>query len=447
MLERSSEYAVRSSQLPERRTPHSVFNRRTFLRAGSLATLGLSLQNRVLAKGAAKAKSCILIWLDGGPSHLETFDLKPDAPAEVRGPFQTIQTKVTGTHICELLPNTAKIADKIAIVRSMTSPLGEHGLANHYLLTGYKPSPVLQYPSLGSVVTEVRGGTQTLPPYTAIPDASTYMGAGYLGQSRQPFALGGDPAKPDFKVRDLDFYPGVTSGRLERRREFVGQLDRFHEKGDSAAVSDRAFEQAFRMVTSPEAKRAFDLNDEKAATRGNYGPRTVGQSCLLARRLVERGVSFVTVNNPGWDTHGDLVLRLKEGYAGAKVGVGLIPTFDLAFAALVSDLSDRGMLDETLVIAMGEFGRTPKVNTQKGRDHWPRAFSVALAGGGIRGGQVLGASDRVGESPAERPVTPGDLAATIFTILGVKPAHELHTSDGRPVAVNQGGEVIKELLA
>ncbi|MSR52429.1 MAG: DUF1501 domain-containing protein, partial [Gemmataceae bacterium] len=200
MLERSSEYAVRSSQLPERRTPHSVFNRRTFLRAGSLATLGLSLQNRVLAKGAAKAKSCILIWLDGGPSHLETFDLKPDAPAEVRGPFQTIQTKVTGTHICELLPNTAKIADKIAIVRSMTSPLGEHGLANHYLLTGYKPSPVLQYPSLGSVVTEVRGGTQTLPPYTAIPDASTYMGAGYLGQSRQPFALGGDPAKPDFKV-------------------------------------------------------------------------------------------------------------------------------------------------------------------------------------------------------------------------------------------------------
>jgi len=212
-------------------------------------------------------------------------------------------------------------------------------------------------------------------------------------------------------------------------------------------ISDRAFEQAFRMVTSPEAKHAFDLNDEKPATRGNYGPRTVGQSCLLARRLVERGVSFVTVNNPGWDTHGDLVLRLKEGYAGAKVGEGLIPTFDLAFAALVSDLSDRGMLDETLVIAMGEFGRTPKVNTQKGRDHWPRAFSVALAGGGIRGGQVIGASDRVGESPADRPVTPGDLAATIFTILGLKPSHELHTSDGRPVAVNQGGEVIKELLA
>jgi hypothetical protein len=423
-------------------------HRRDFLRIGSLSALGFTLTDRVRLQAAGpnpavKAKSCILLWLDGGPSHLETFDLKPDAPAEVRGPFQPIKTKVPGIEICELLPNTAKLADKIAIGRSVTSPLGEHGLANHYLLTGYKPSPVLQYPSLGSVVAEVRGGRQTLPPYTAIPDASAVMGAGFLGKARQPFAVGSDPAKPDFRVRDLDFFPGVTTGRMDRRREFVEQLDRFQQKGESNP--DPAFEQAYRLVTSADAKRAFNFSDEKPATRATYGPRTIGQSCLLARRLVERGVSFVTVNNPGWDTHGDLVLRLKEGYTGAKVGVGLIPTFDLAFAALVSDLSERGLLDETLVIAMGEFGRTPKVNTARGRDHWPRVFSVVLAGGGIRGGQVFGSSDRVGESPADKPVTPADLAATIFTLLGVDPARELHTSDGRPVAVNQGGRVIREL--
>jgi hypothetical protein len=368
--------------------------------------------------------------------------LKPDAPAEVRGPFEPIKTKIPGIEICELLPNTAKVTDKIAIVRSITSPLGEHGLANHYLLTGYKPSPVLQYPSLGSVVSEVRGGRHTLPPYTAIPDAGSSMGAGFLGAARQPFAVGSDPAKPDFRVRDLDFYPGVSTGRMDRRREFVAQLDRFQKETEA----DPALDQAYRLVISPEAKKAFDLSEEKPAVRQAYGPRTIGQSCLLARRLIERGVSFVTVNNPGWDTHGDLVLRLKEGYAGAKVGVGLIPTFDLAFAALVNDLSDRGLLDETLVLAMGEFGRTPKVNTQRGRDHWPRAFSVVLAGGGIRGGQVLGKSDKVGESPSDRPVTPADLAATIFTLLGVNPSHELHTGDGRPVAVNQGGNVVKELI-
>jgi len=421
-------------------------DRRDVLRIGSLTALGLTLGDRMRLRAAdPKAKSCILLWLDGGPSHLETFDVKPDASAEVRGPFQPMKTAVRGMEICELMPNTAKVADKIAIVRSVTSPLGEHGLANHYLLTGYKPSPVLQYPSLGSVVAEVRGGRPTLPPYTAIPESSAVMGAGFLGPARQPFAVGSDPAKPDFRVRDLDFYPGVSTGRMDRRREYLEQLDRFQKRTE--VEPDPAFDQAYRVVTSSEAKRAFDLSEEKPPVRASYGPRTLGQSCLLARRLVERGVAFVTVNNPGWDTHGDLVLRLKEGYSGAKVGVGLIPTFDLAFAALVTDLADRGLLDETLVIAMGEFGRTPKVNTARGRDHWPRVFSIALAGGGIRGGQVYGASDRVGESPADKPVTPADLAATIFTLLGISPSKELHTSDGRPVAVNQGGKVIKELCA
>jgi hypothetical protein len=328
----------------------------------------------------------------------------------------------------------------------MTSPLGEHGLANHYLLTGYQPSPVLDYPSYGSVIAQARQGERTLPPYVAIPEFKSTSGAGFLGRAFDPFATGGDPAKPDFRVRDLDFYPGVTAERMDRRREFVRQIERLQQASDMSQPADPQFEQAYRLVTSPAAKQAFDLSQESANVRANYGPRTFGQSCLLARRLVERGVPFVTVQYTGWDTHDNLVLRLKEGYAGAQVGVGLIPTFDQAFAALVGDLSQRGLLDSTLVIAMGEFGRTPKLNAQGGRDHWPRVFSVVLAGGGVPGGQVIGASDRVGESPSERPVTPSDLARTIYTLLGVNPDGELWTRDGRPVRINQGGQVVRELV-
>jgi hypothetical protein len=421
-------------------------NRRDLLRIGSLSPLGLSLLNLPAhAKpSVVKAKSCILIWLDGGPSHLETWDIKTDAPAEVRGPFQAIKTNVAGIQIGECFPHTAKITDKIAIIRSMTSPLGEHGLANHYLLTGYKPSPVLNYPSYGSVLSELRGGSHSLPPYVAIPDAGPAMGAGFLKATRQPFACGGDPAKSDFRIRDLDFYPGVDAARLDRRHQYLSQVDRFQQRVEA---SDPIMEQAYRLVTTPDAKGAFNLTEEKESTRLRYGPRTIGQSCLLARRLVERGVPFVTVNNPGWDTHDNLVVRLKEGYAGAKEGVGLIPSLDLALSGLIGDLSERGLLDETLVIAMGEFGRTPKVNTARGRDHWPRVSSLVMAGGGIRGGQVVGSSDRTGESPSNRPVTPSDLAATLYTLLGINPKHELSTNDGRPIAINQEGKVIQELLA
>jgi hypothetical protein len=425
--------------------------RRDILRVGGLTALGLGLPDVFRRRAAAadkpaKAKSCILLWLDGGPSHLETFDPKPDVPADVRGPFRPIQTKTPGVEICELLPRTAQVTDRLAIVRSMTSPLGEHGIANHYLLTGYQPSPVLDYPSYGAVVSRVRGGNHVLPPNVAIPEFKATAGSGFLGMAHQPFAVGGDPAKPDFRVRDLTEFPGVTVDRLHRRREFLAAFDAAQSNVERSAPADPTFEQAYRLVTSPAAKKAFDLNDETNATRARYGPRTVGQSCLLARRLVERGVPFVTVHNTGWDTHGDLVLRLRDGYAGAKVGVGLIPSFDLAFAALVEDLAERGLLDDTLVVAMGEFGRTPKLNTAGGRDHWPRVFSVALAGGGIKGGQVIGSSDRVGESPRDEPVTPADLARTIYTLLGIDPSHELLTPDGRPVQVNQGGRVIAKLI-
>lgn len=431
-------------------------SRRDAVRVGGLSALGLSLfgglqPNPALA-GTTSAKSCILLWLDGGPSHLETFDVKPDAPSEVRGPFQPIPTNVTGTFISEVLPSTAKITEKIAIVRSMTSPLGEHGLANEYLLSGYKPTPVLDYPSYGSVVSKLRGGQHDLPSYVAIPDFRSPAGAGFLGSEFGPFAIGGDPSKKDFRVRDLDFYPGVNSNRMERRRDVVAQLERFQRAGEAsgregAQVSDPRFEQAYRMVTSSQAKKAFDLSEENEAMRAKYGLGFFGQSCLMARRLVESGVAFVTVNYVGWDTHESLVLRLKEGYTGAKVGVGLGPTFDRGFASLVSDLSDRGMLNDTLVIAMGEFGRTPKLNTRGGRDHWPRVFSVVMAGGGVSPGIVVGASDAIGESPADRPVTPVDLACTIYHLLGIDPSFEMHTTDGRPVQVNQGGQLVKELLA
>lgn len=426
--------------------------RRDLLRVGSLSALGLRLADLFRSRSVAaekqpvRAKSCILLWLDGGPSHLETFDLKPEAPAEVRGPFQAIDTNVSGIQISELLPQTARVCDKLAILRSLTSPLGEHGLANHYLLTGYKPSPVLQYPSYGSVVAQVRGGDQVLPSYVAIPE-SRNAGAGFLGTTYEPFVTGGDPSKPDFRIPDLDYFPNVDQPRLDRRREYLSLFDAAQFEAESRGLpADVPFEKAYRLVTSSEAKKAFDLSAESSEVRARYGPRMFGQSCLLARRLIERGVPFATVVNTGWDTHDGLVLRLRDGYSGAKVGVGLVPTFDQGFAALISDLADRGILDETLVIAMGEFGRTPKLNTRAGRDHWPRVFSAIVAGAGIHGGQVIGSSDRVGESPHENPVTPGDLARTIYTLLGINPDLELRTPDGRPVAVNQGGKVISELV-
>ena len=417
--------------------------RRDFLRIGSLVSLGLCSQGGVARSADAKAKSCILLWLDGGPSHLETFDPKRDVPDQVRGPFQSIATVVPGIEFSELLKSTAGIADKLAIVRSMTSPLGEHGIANQYMLSGYQPGSPVDYPSMGSVVAHHRESKSPLPKYIAVPESRPSMGAGFLGSEFAPFSIGGDPAKLDFRVRDLDYFPGLDTERLNRRRQFLEQI----ESIDSALSKDQlqldpAFEQAFRLVSTPEAKRAFQLNEESEQTKERYGRRTFGQGCLLARRLVEHGAGFVSVVQTGWDTHQNLTLALRDGFTGAKVGVGLVPTFDQAFSALIEDLQQRRMLDETLVVAMGEFGRTPKLNTGGGRDHWPRVFSVVLAGGGVRGGQVIGSSDRIGESPLDQPISPADLAHTIYTLLGINPEDELVTPDGRPIRINQAGHFI-----
>ena len=435
--------------------------RRDLLRVGGLTAFGLGmgelfqLQRSSLANQAAplpiKAKSCILIWLDGGPSHLETFDLKPEAPTEVRGPLEAIPTAVPGIPISECLPETATVMNHVAIIRSMTSPLGEHNFGTHYMMTGYKPTPVLEYPTFGGVTAHLRRPDSVLPPNIAIPQfrvgGGRLSGGGFLPPQTRPFSVGGDPAKAEFKVRDLDLAKGLDLIRLDRRRRFTEQLDRFNALGGPEPGTNPDLARAFQLITSNDAKAAFDLHQEPSEVARRYGPKTIGKSCLLARRLIERGVPFVTVNNRGWDTHNDMYTRLKEGYTGAKKPVGLIPSLDLAFSGLINDLQDRGLLDETLIIVMGEFGRTPKLNVEGGRDHWPRVFSVALAGAGIRGGQVIGESDAVGERPKDRPVTPSDLAATIYTIMGIDPGTELQTTDGRPVRLTPtGSQVVSELL-
>ena len=448
-------------------------SRRDFLRVGGLTALGLGLGDffhlqRTFANNTltAKAKSCILIWLDGGPSHLETFDPKPDAPQEVRGPLSTIPTNLTGVRISECLERTAAIMDKIAVIRSMTSPLGEHNLGTQYLMTGYKPTPALEYPTFGATVAHIRSQNSknasedaltALPSNIAVPNFTGQVsGNGYLPSATRPFSVAGNSNKRNmdadggFKVRDLDFYQGIDIDRLSRRRQFVNALNAFSSAKDAgvSTVSDPELERAYNLITSPEAKGAFSFSDEPQDVLNRYGiggVNGIGQSCILARRLVERGVPFVTVNHTGWDTHQD-IFQLKERYPTDRNAH--LPSLDRALSALIQDLSERRLLDETLVVVMGEFGRTPKINSQGGRDHWPNVFSVMLAGGGVQGGQIVGSSDALGEFPRERPVTPSDLAATIYTLLGIDPGFELHTSDGRPVRVAaDGANVVSELIA
>lgn len=452
------------SSTPLHRQRRHRMSRRDVLSIGSLTALEFGVRDLLRLQRTAsatdrratvkrKARSCVLIWLDGGPSHLETFDVKPDAPKEVRGPLDAIETSLPGVRISECLPRMATMLDKVAIIRSMTSPLGEHNFGTHYLMTGYKPTPVLEYPAFGSVFAHMQTEQGVLPPHIAVPEfkvgGGRLNGAGYLPATARPFSVGADPAKPGFNVRNLDFYPGLDASRIDRRRKFVNAFNEFNPDTDPSRIptTDPDLENAYQLITSPDARRAFSLSEEPRQVRQKYGSKSIGQSCLLARRLVERGVPFVTVNNRGWDTHDNLYTRLKEGYTGAKVGVGLIPSLDLALAALIEDLDQRGMLDETLIVVMGEFGRTPKLNTSGGRDHWPRVFSTLLAGGGIPGGQVIGSSDSVGESPKFRPVTPSDLAATIYTLLGIDPERELQTSDGRPVRVTPfESSVVSEII-
>lgn len=443
---------------------HSIFSsasvrcdgltRRDFLHLGVLTSLGLSLPGLLRLQASAppsssvraKANSCILIWLDGGPSHLDTFDPKPDAPSEIRSQFRGIPTSVPGVHICEHLPRTAEVMREVALIRSLTHELGNHDTGTRFLLTGHRPTPALEYPSLGSLVAHERGSTSALPAYVAIPNdavggQTNAARAGFLPGAYAAFNVGSDPSR----VRDLNPPEGISFARSERRREMLRKIDAFSrevEEGPATRNRDAFYEQAYRLLSSPEAKAAFVLDQEKPATRERYGGSRIGMGCLLARRLIEAGSRFVTVVDAGWDTHQQIFRELPDS---RFPGSGKLPNLDRAYAALISDLRERGLLDSTLVVLMGEFGRTPKLNALGGRDHWPRAGFVCLAGGGVAGGRVIGATNAFGEFPVERPVGPPDLAFSILQLLGVDPAKELQTPSGRPIKILSEGAFISEL--
>jgi hypothetical protein len=404
------------------------------------SVFGLTLADKLAFAREGRAKSCILVWLNGGPSHLDMFDLKPDAPVEIRGDFRPTKTPLDGVRVCEHLPRIAKLLDRCTLIRSLTSPEGNHDRASTYLLTGYRPTPALAYPTFGSVAAKEFGVGKALPNYIIVPTASQYVGAGYLTGAFEPFVANVD------RVKDLE--SPVPDDRLDRRRAMLAAVDRFCTSVENTPARDAFVEQAFGLVTSRESRAAFDLTKEDPKSRARYGPSRVGQSCLLARRLIEAGSRFVTVNDDGWDTHDNSWKRLAGTFAGDKqVYAGKLPDLDRAYSALLEDLDERGLLGSTLVVLMGEFGRTPKLNSIGGRDHWPRASSVLLAGGGVKRGMVVGETDAHGELPASRPVLPEDLLATVYRLLGIDAETEYQTAAGRPVKVLDKGEVVKEALA
>lgn len=418
--------------------------RRNFLRVGALG--GLSLAGALQAQAevpAAKRKdvNCIFLWLIGGPSHHETFDPKPLAPVEVRGQFGTVKAK-SGELYGELIPKLAACSDLYSVVRSVTHSDSNHDTAQFQMQSGYKFNVTMNFPSYGSVISRELGMKDGLPPYMLFAGrGSGPEGAGYFGAVYNPFTISGDPSKADFSVRDVTPPAGLDTGRFDRRKRMLASLDVLHRNAEArtklAGASDEFLTRAYDLITSPAAKKAFALNEESEATRARYGKHQFGQSALLARRLVEAGTRFVTVGNTGWDTHQNNFAQLKYP---------LLPNLDQTYSALLADLKDRGLLDSTLVICMGEFGRTPGVNAQAGRDHWPSVFSACLGGGGVKMGHVIGASDDTGAMPSERPVKAEDLAATIYHALGIDYHKEYMTPQGRPTPIVYNGEPVRELL-
>jgi len=425
-------------------------SRRNFLKAGALAFGGLSLADVMRKQAAAgelaangKDLSVILVWQGGGPSHLDMWDLKPQAPSEFRGTFNPIKTNLPGYQVCEHMPRIAKICDKLTILRSVTHPDSGHESASHMLLTGYKPTndiPSNEMPSYGSIVGKEMGPRQAgFPAYVTVPTAPRSSAAAYLGVANNPFETHGDPNNKDFKVRNLKAASGISMERLENRRALLKHFDTLRRDADSSGViqgMDAFSQQAFELVTSPKVQEAFDLSKEDPKLRDTYGRTTWGQSALLSRRLIESGVRFVTLNMGGWDTHNNNFEELKIK----------LPTFDQSFAALIQDLDNRGQLDKTLVLVWGEFGRTPRINATAGRDHWSNVFSVVMAGGGLKRGVVLGESDARAEFPKERPVTPQDVLATMYHKLGVSREKTFNNEADRPVEILNLGAPIPEII-
>lgn len=421
--------------------------RREFLKAGVLSALGLGM-TEYFSMGEASAAgidggtatSAVLIWMSGGPSHLDLWDLKPNAPSEIRGTFNPVNTVANGVQISEQLPLMAKQMDKVALIRSMTTPEAAHERGTHYMMTGFQPLPGFGVPSYGSVASSYLPPLSALPPYIAVPSPVMYGGAGFLGAALDPFAPGGDPNNNGFRVRDLDLPNGITVERMDRRRQLRESVDNMfsrYEKGsDRAKTVNSFYKRAYGLLSSEKARSAFDLNKEPNDMREAYGRSQLGQGLLLARRLVEGGVRFVTVQSGGWDMHNNVAGAMKN----------TLPNYDKGLAMFLKDMGDRGLLKKTLVIVMGEFGRTPVINRDGGRDHHSRCFSVLLAGGGVKGGTVIGASDARGFEPSENPVKPEDLSATIYKCLGIDYTQSLSSPEGVRVTLSRGGRPVEQAL-
>lgn len=442
-------------------------SRRDFLTVGALSAIGLSLPQFLQAKDHVKMRpgtekrSCIMIFNLGGPSHVDLWDMKPDAPLEIRGPFKPIRTSTDAFEISELLPRHAKIADKFSIVRSCHHEgAAVHDAGWQIMQTGRRFTGGIHTPHAGAVAAYLRGRKGDLPPFVVLPQLMGRGGGnlpngqagGFLGKALDPFALMANPAKKDFKVPDLLPPDQIAARRIERRkklRQIVDETTKAFEASEDARLLDDNFQAAFRLMTSKEARAAFDLGQEKDSVRERYGMTRFGQCCLLARRLIESGVRFITINTfltvfdeITWDIHGSKPFTSIEGMK--KI---VCPMYDQAYSALIEDLDERGLLDDTLVTNLSEFGRTPRVNPAGGRDHWPQCFSAYFAGGGTEGGRVVGASDPIGGFPAERPVDPGDVVATIFHSLGFDNTGHLPGPGGRPFPLTDfGTEPIRELF-
>jgi hypothetical protein len=442
------------------------WTRRDFLHAGSITSLGLGLPalRALEASGSTSGQaeqSCILLFLVGGPSQLDTWDMKPEAPEEIRGPFRPIATKVPGIQVSEVFPRLAANMDKVSLVRTVYhTAAAVHDTGHQMMQTGRLFTGGMEHPAFGSVLAKVKGSRHDTPPYVVLPRPIGPTGgnlphghsSGYLGKTYDPFVLNADPNAPAFKVPDLRAPDYVTAVRESRRRSLRSAIDGAvgsFEKSPDARLLDANFEGAFRLMSSSQAREAFDIAAEPAAIRDRYGRTRFGQSCLLARRLIERGVRLVTVNmfetvfnEITWDIHGSAPFSPIECY---KNEVG--PNFDNAYTALLEDLQGRGMLDSTLVLAFGEFGRTPKINPAGGRDHHPACWTVLFAGGPFRGGRVVGASDEIGYAPKDRPVTTAEIAATVYAGLGIDLATELPGPQNRPLRlVDHGVEPLQELF-
>ena len=428
-----------------------ALNRRNFLTVGAVGGLGLTLGDffrmqaraelKTYAPIAAKADSIIHIFLPGGIAHQETFDPKYLAPLEYRGELGTVKTKIEGEVFCETLPQTAQIADKITVIRSMTHGEAAHERGTHNMFTGYRPSPALQFPSMGSVVAHEQGPRNDLPPYVCVPTLpNVYAGTGYLSSAYSPFCLGSDPGAGGFKVQDLNLPGGIDDSRFATRRNVLEAVnDHFAkaEKGDGLAAMDTFYQRAYSLISSPKAREAFNIDAEPAAVRDEYGRNAAGQRMLMARRLVAAGVRFVSLQYGGWDLHAGIVGGMKTQ----------MPAFDQAFATLIRDLDRTGLLDKTLVMVSSEFGRSPKINKDAGRDHWPKVFSVVLAGGGIKKGYIHGASNATGAEPERDPIGVEDLATTVYHQIGIVADKELMAPGNRPIEIVDGGKVRTELLA